>query len=289
MPTVHANGVDIYYDESGSPDDRALLLVNGFTSQMTSWDDRLIELLVDNRFRVIRYDNRDVGLSGKTEGPLPVLVPSDSGLPQLDAAPPYTLSDMASDGIALLTEIGVEQAHVVGISMGGMIVQHMAFGHPERVLTMTSIMSTTGDRSVGQATPEAMTALLTPPPEDREAYIAHGATTWRIVSGPHYDETKARERTAQAYDRCFYPRGSAFQLAAVLSDGDRTARLAGVRCPTLVIHGRLDPLVGLSGGEATARAIPGAELVVLDDMGHDLPPPLLPDIVTAIAKLAARV
>jgi pimeloyl-ACP methyl ester carboxylesterase len=290
MAIAHANGIDICYEDTGSPsdDDPVVLLVNGSSSPMISWDDRLIELFNEHGFRVVRYDNRDVGLTSKTPGDLPTFVPSDEGLPTLEGPPPYTLADMASDGIALLGELGVDKAHVVGASMGGMIVQHMAFGHPDHVLTMTSIMSTTGDRSVGQPKPEAMAALMTPPPTEREAYLDQGATTWRLISGPHYDEAKARDRAARSYDRAFYPQGAAFQMAAIGYDGDRTERLGTIRGPALVIHGRVDPLISVSGGEATAAAIPGAELIVLEDMGHDLPFPRLPDIVEAIAKLAAR-
>ena len=291
MPIAHANGIDICYEDTGTAGDSdpVVLLVNGYTSQMISWDDRLIELFNEHGFRVIRYDNRDVGLTSKTPGDPPAFVPSeDSGLPTLEGPPPYTLADMATDGIALLGELGIDKAHVVGASMGGMIVQHMAFGHPDHVLTMTSIMSTNGDRSVGQPKPEAIAQLMTPPPDDREAYLDHTATTWRIISGPHYDEAKARDRAARSYDRAFYPQGAAFQMAAIGAEGDRTEQLKEIRCPALVIHGRVDPLVTLSGGEATAAAIPGAELMILDDMGHDLPVPRLPDIVEAIAKLAAR-
>jgi pimeloyl-ACP methyl ester carboxylesterase len=288
MPSAQANGIEICYEDTGPADAAPLLLVNGYTSQMISWDERLLDLFRESGFRVVCFDNRDVGLTTKTPGAAPKLVAGDSGLPKLDGPAPYTLADMASDGMALLEVLDIERAHVVGVSMGGMIVQHMAFGHPERVLSMTSIMSTTGDRSVGQPTPEALAALLAPPPPDREGVLDQAAATWRVISGPHYDEQRARERAGRAYDRSFYPVGAAFQMAAVMSDGDRTERLAGVRCPSLVIHGRVDPLVTLSGGEATARTVPGAELLVLDEMGHDLPPPLLGDIVGAIAKLAAR-
>jgi pimeloyl-ACP methyl ester carboxylesterase len=164
----------------------------------------------------------------------------------------------------------------------------MAIDHPERVRSVTSIMSTTGNHTVGMPTPEAMQALLTPPPTDREAYLEQAASTWKIFAGAHYDEARFRDRYSRAYDRCFNPAGAAFQMAAIMSDVDRTTELGRVRCPALVIHGRADPLVGLSGGEATAAAIPGAELVTFDDMGHDLPPALLPQIVDAIAKVAAR-
>jgi pimeloyl-ACP methyl ester carboxylesterase len=277
MPIVHANGIDICYEETGSPDDPVVLLVNGFTSQLISWTSGLVDMLAERGFRVVCFDNRDVGFTTKSEG-----------RPPADGRPVYTLSDMAADGMALLRAIGVERAHVVGASMGGMIVQRMAIDHPERVLSVTSIMSTTGNRAVGTPQPEAMQALLTPPPADRDAYLEHCASTWKIFAGAHYDAERFRDRYSRSYDRCFNPMGAAFQMAAILSDGDRTTDLGGVRCPALVIHGRADPLVGLSGGEATAAAIPGAEIVVFDDMGHDLPPALLPQIVDAIAKVAAR-
>jgi pimeloyl-ACP methyl ester carboxylesterase len=288
MPIAHANGIDICYEETGSADDPALLLVNGYTSQLVAWEPEFIDQLVEAGFRVIVFDNRDVGLTSKTVGRAPKLVAGSNGAPQLDGAPPYTLADMASDGVAVLDAVGVDRAHVVGASMGGMIVQRMAIDHPGRVRTLTSIMSTTGDRNVGHPKPEAMTALLTPPPKDRDAFLDHTAANWKVFSGPHYDEARSRARGARSYDRAFNPAGAAFQMAAIMSDGDRTEQLAGVTCPTLVIHGRVDPLVGLSGGEATAKAIPAAELLILDDMGHDLPLPLLPDIVGAIAKLATR-
>jgi pimeloyl-ACP methyl ester carboxylesterase len=277
MPTVNANGIDIYYEEAGSLDDPAVLLVNGYTSQLTSWEDSLVNGLVDAGFRVIRFDNRDVGLTSKTPGRV-----------DASSAPPYAVTDMAADGMALLQALGIDQAHVVGASMGGMIVQHMAFEHPDRVLSLTSIMSTTGNTAVGTPSADAMSALLTPPPKERDAFIDHTAKTWSIFSGPHYDEERARRRAATAYDRCFNPAGAAFQMAAIMADGDRTDRLAGVRCPTVVIHGRADTLVGLSGGEATAEAIPGAELVVLDDMGHDVVPQVVDRVIDAIVKVAAR-
>ena len=275
--TARANGIDICYEETGSPDDPAILLVNGFTSQLISWTVGLVDQLAERGFRVISFDNRDVGLTTKS-----------GGSPPADGSPAYTLGDMAADGMALLSAIGVDRAHVVGASMGGMIVQRMAIDHPQRVRSVTSIMSTTGDRSVGAPQADAMAALLTPPPTDRDAYLEHSATTWKIFAGAYYDEERFRDRFSRSYDRCFNPAGAAFQMAAVMSDGDRTPELRELRCPALVIHGRADPLVGFSAGEATAAAIPGAELVAFDDMGHDLPPALLPQIVDAIAKVAAR-
>jgi len=279
MPSVAANGIDIYYEESGGAGDPVILLVNGFTSQLIQWEDALVDGLVERGFRVIRFDNRDVGLTSRTQGTAPA---PGSGEP-----PPYTLADMAADGMALLTALGVDRAHVVGASMGGMIVQRMAIDHPDRVLSLTSIMSTTGDRTVGAPTPEAMTALVTPPPTERDAYIDHSVELWRIIGGPHYDETRIRNRSGRAYDRAFYRAGAAFQMAAIMADGDRTDELGGVTCPTLVIHGAADPLVGVTGGEATAKAVPGAELLILDDMGHDLPPQVVPRVVDAIARVAA--
>ncbi len=272
MPVVRANGIEIAYESDGPDDAPAVLLVNGFRSQLNHWEPLLIEMLVDAGFRVVRFDNRDVGLTSKSEG----------------EPPAYTLDDMAADGMALLTELGIERAHVMGASMGGMIVQHMAFGHPDRVLSLTSVMSSTGNPNVGQATPEAMQALMTPAPAERDAYIDNSARTWKIISGSHYDEAHIRAKAAAAFDRMFYPRGAAFQMAAIMASGDRTERLKTITAPTLVIHGRMDPLITLSGGEATAAAIPGAELVVFDDMGHDLPPPIIPRAIEAFTRNAAR-
>ena len=272
MNTVKANGIEICYEEAGSRENPTLLLVNGFTSQLVGWEPEFIDALVDEGFHVVRFDNRDTGLTTKSEG----------------EPPAYALSDMADDGMALLTELGIDKAHIAGASMGGMIVQRMAIRHPERVLSMTSIMSTTGDRSVGAPKPEAMEALLTPPPTDRDEYLAHNEKTWKLFSGPHYTPERARDRAARSYDRCFNPKGAAYQMAAIMADGDRTAELADLKMPVLVIHGKVDPLVGVSGGEATAKAIPGAELLILDDMGHDMPIPRSADIAAAIAKVAAR-
>ena len=277
MPIVHANGIDICYEEAGSADDPVVLLVNGFTSQLISWTVGFVDQLVERGFRVITFDNRDTGLTTKQEG-----------APPKDGPPPYTLKDMAADGMALLSALGIEKAHVVGASMGGMIVQRMAIDFPDRVQSMTSIMSTTGNPSATSPKPEAMQALLTAPPTDREEYLAHQATTWKIFAGAYYDDERFRDRFARSYDRCFNPAGAAFQMTAIMQEGDRTEELGSVRCPSLVIHGKADPLVGVSGGEATAAAIPGAELLLFDEMGHDLPPALLPEIVDAIAKVAVR-
>ena len=293
MTMIEANGIELCYDEFGRPDDPAVLLVMGYTAQMISWESDFCSLLAEEGFRVIRFDNRDCGLSSKTEGPLPQLIPKAGAdepgpLFSLAEAPPYTLSDMAADAVAVLDHLGVEKAHVVGASMGGMIAQLVAIEHPGRVLSLTSIMSTTGNPDVGQGTPEALEALLSVSAPDRDAVIERGARVGKVVGGPLFDEAAARQRAADAFDRCYHPTGAMFQMAAIMSDGDRTDRLASVECPTLVIHGAADTLVTLSGGEATAEAIPDAELVVFEEMGHNRPRPLWGDIVTAIAKNATR-
>jgi pimeloyl-ACP methyl ester carboxylesterase len=194
---------------------------------------------------------------------------------------------MASDAVGVLDALAIDRAHIVGASMGGMISQRIAIDHPHRVLSLTSIMSTTGNPVVGAPTPEAMAVLFTPPPAEREAYLDQSVVSGRVISGPLFDAEKSRARAEIAYDRCFNPAGAAFQIAAIMDDGDRTEALAALDVPALVIHGSADTLVTLSGGEATAAAIPGAELLVLDEMGHDLPEPLWPEIADAIARVAS--
>jgi pimeloyl-ACP methyl ester carboxylesterase len=290
MPIVDANGQQIAYETFGRATDPTILLVNGFTSQLLGWDEKLCHLLANQGYRVVRFDNRDVGLSGKTEGPPPDVAELFARGARGEALPdpPYTLSDMAADGIGLLDALGVDRAHVVGMSRGGMIVQLMAIEHGARVRSMTSIMSTTGDPAVGQPSEEALAGLVTPAPTDRAGYLDHQAKLWRILSGPSYDEAYRRERAAMSYDRMFWPQGAAFQLAAIGSAADRTEELRALDLPCLVVHGRADPLVDLSGGEATAAAIPGAKLVVYNDMGHNLPPPLFADYAADIVTLAHR-
>ncbi|MEZ5229860.1 MAG: alpha/beta hydrolase [Acidimicrobiales bacterium] len=201
---------------------------------------------------------------------------------------PYTLSDMSNDAFGVLDHLGIDSAHVVGASMGGMIVQTMAIECPERLRSVTSIMSTTGDQSVGQATPAAMAALLAPPADGREAMIAQGIEGSKAISGPLWNRELAAIRTAASYDRAFYPVGAAFQMAAIFASGDRTERLADVDLPFLVIHGRADELISWSGGAATAEAVPNADMLVLAQMGHDMPIPLLPQIADAINGIANR-
>lgn len=291
VPQADNDGVKLEYDTFGDPSDPAILLVMGFTAQMTAWEPAFCQLLVDRGHFVIRFDNRDCGLSTKTEGEPPnlfaLLAQVQSG-GAITSDVPYTLSDMALDALAVLDAVGVDRANVVGASMGGMIVQQMAIEHPARVASMTSIMSTTGNPEVGQGKPDAMTALMTPPPTDREGAIERGVSLGQIISGPLFDAERAKVRMTEAYDRSFYPGGAPFQMAAIAKTGNRTEGLRQISTPTLVIHGAVDALIDVSGGEATAEVVPGAELLVIDDMGHDLPEPRWGVITGAIADLAAR-
>lgn len=288
MATTSANGITIYYETFGDLADPTLLLVNGLGSQLINYEPDFCRLLNERGFHVVVFDNRDVGLTSKTAGPLPdvtdLMARYRAGAEVTGT--PYTLADMAGDGFAVLDEIGIERAHVAGMSMGGMIVQRMTIDRPERVLSMTSIMSTTGAPNVGGATPEAGRVLVTAAPEDRAGYIEHTVASRRVTSGAHFSADYWRTQAGRLYDRMFHPAGSAFQLAAVAADGDRTADLAAVAIPSLVIHGRMDPLIALSGGEATAAAIDGSRLVVIDEMGHDLPPEIWDRVAAAIATVA---
>jgi len=281
MPNARANGIDLEYEEFGDPSKPTLLLVMGLGAQMIVWDERFCQLLADRGFHVIRYDNRDVGLSTKfDDAPAPDLAAAMGGDGSSAA---YLLADMADDGIGLLDALGIDTAHIVGASMGGMIVQEMAIRHPEKVLSLCSIMSTTGDRAVGQPTPEAMGALMAPPPQTRDEALDLAVQAQKVIGGTFpIDEAKVRERAGRSYDRMVNPMGMARQLVAIMASPDRTPKLQELDVPTLVIHGAVDPLVTPSGGEATAKAIPGAELLVFEGMGHDTPEQLWPQIVDAI-------
>ena len=294
MPTVTTpnTGIEIFYEDTAPLGDNAqaevILLVMGLGAQMTLWPDELVAALVGDGFRVIRYDNRDIGLSQKMEGaraPSPAMqvLRKKIGFP---ARVPYTLKDMADDGIGLLDALGIASAHVVGASMGGMIVQLMAVHHPERLLSLTSIMSTTGSGKLPQAEKHAMDALVAPLKGlDEETLVAHGLNIAKNIgsAGFPFDPEEQRERVLKNMRRSVYPAGLPRQLAAIIDDGDRTSRLAAVRAPTLVLHGEADPLVKLEGGEATAAAISGARLVTIPGWGHDLPIPLIPRLAGEIA------
>lgn len=285
MTRAQSNGIELEYDTFGKAGEPPLLLIMGLGAQMTAWDESFCNQLADQGFQVIRYDNRDVGLSTRTEGPVPDLAAALGGD---RSTATYRVEDMADDGAGLLDALGIPAAHIVGASMGGMIAQALAIRHPEKTLSLCSIMSTTGDVSVGQPNPDAMEALLAPPATTRDEAIASSIATGRILSPFHFDEAKTAKRAGESYDRAFYPAGMARQLLAILASPDRTEALGDVTAPTLVIHGGPDPLVTVSGGEATAKAIPGADLLILEEMGHDLPEPLVPEIVAAIAANAKK-
>ena len=280
---------EIEFETFGRRGDPTLLLVNGLGSQMIAYRDALCLGFATAGFHVVRYDNRDVGLSTKTPTPPPSISQVAEALAAGEPAPvAYSVADMAADGMAVLDALEVESAHVWGMSMGGMIVQTMGYAFPERVRSITSVMSTTGNREVGRSTPEALAALTEPAPTERSSYIEDDLLRRRIWASDDYDEDEARQYVAAQYDRCFHPDGTAHQYTSVMADGDRTARLAAITAPTLVIHGSKDTLIDMSGGVATAEAIDGAELVIYDGMGHDLPRSLWDSYIDQARRLAQR-
>ena len=288
MPRCVANGIEIEYESFGSPTNPAMLLVMGLGMQLTGWDPELCALLAKQGFHVIRFDNRDIGLSTHLDDapvpdPLAVLGGDTSGVP-------YLLADMADDAAGLLTALGISGAHVVGASMGGMIVQELLLRHPELVLSACSIMSTTGARDVGQPSAEAAAALIAPRAASREEAIKRGVEVWRILESPAYPQPEPVlwEQETARYNRSFYQDGPARQLAAILASPDRTPGLASVIAPTVVIHGDADSLINVSGGKATAAAIPDAELKIYPGMGHDLPSELWASYVDAIVANTRR-
>jgi pimeloyl-ACP methyl ester carboxylesterase len=288
MATARTNGIDIEYETFGDPTDPVMLLIMGLGGQLIVWDDELCRQLAGQGFRVIRFDNRDVGLSTKLDDAPP---PDMMGVLQGDrSSVTYGLEDMAADAVGLLDALGIERAHIVGASMGGMIGQLLAIERPDRVLSLASIMSNTGDPSVGMPTPEAIELLMKPPPTGREEVITREIETTRVLGSPGFpfDEDRTRRRAAASFDRSFYPAGVARHVGAVVGAADRTERLAKLDVPTVVIHGDADPLVTPSGGEATAKAIPGAELIMIEGMGHELPPETWPRVVDAVVANASK-
>lgn len=287
-----ANGIEIVFDTFGEVSDPPLLLIMGLGQPMIAWDEEFCAAFAAQGYWVIRFDNRDVGLSTQFDG---AGVPNLSALMQATAQghaaqAPYMLADMAGDAVGLLDALGIESAHVVGVSMGGMIAQEMAIHHPARVRTLTSIMSTTSDPALPPPTPEAMAVLLTPAPMDRAGYIEDSVETWQVLNGPvlPLDKDFVRARAERTYDRGLRPAGTARQLAAVTTSGSRREALRSVRAPTLVIHGDADPLVPVEAGIDTAESVPGAELMVVEGMGHNIPLVVAPRIVGAIARHAVE-
>ncbi|HXW20185.1 MAG TPA: alpha/beta hydrolase [Roseiarcus sp.] len=289
MPLAHANGIDIFYDEIGDKKAPALLLIMGFATQLIGWPDPFCGRLADRGFHVIRFDNRDIGLSTKIENAprVDLLAAFANAVAGRPVAAPYNLADMAKDALGLIDALGLDKAHVVGASMGGMIAQIIAAKHGGRVRSLTSIMSTSGDPKLEPPRPEAGAALTAsrPPRDDREASIQFGANGWRVIGSPSYPTPEAELRTevARAYDRSNYFAGLPRQLAAVLATGSRVELLKTIRVPTLVLHGADDPLIPVAGGKDTARHIPGAKLKIIPGWGHDLPTALIPTLVEAIA------
>jgi pimeloyl-ACP methyl ester carboxylesterase len=294
MPKVKANGIDIYYEDTGPADAPVILLVMGLGTQMIAWPDEMIQGLVAKGFRVVHYDNRDVGMSQRMEGaPIGNLMwaffANTVGLSVRSA---YGVADMAKDGIGLLDALEIRNAHVVGASMGGMIVQHMAASHPHKVMSMTSIMSTSGKRGLPGPRSDLRKAMMRPRPANptREEAVAAGAEVVKAFSYP--DPARApdayEELVGRAFDRGYYPVGTVRQLLAIVADGSRVDMLKTIRVPTLVIHGGADPLVPKEGGIDTAKHIQGARLEIIDEMAHDLPPSQIGRLVDLIAGHAAN-
>jgi pimeloyl-ACP methyl ester carboxylesterase len=282
------DGVELCYQEMGDPEGEPLLLVMGLATQMIAWDETFCGMLADRGFRVVRFDNRDIGRSTKLKraGVPPRL---DMMLGRRGSAA-YLLRDMAADTVGLMDRLEIESAHLVGASMGGMIAQTTAIEHPARVRSLVSIMSTTGSRRVGHPSYRTFGVLFGKPPGGRDATVERAVKTFRTIGSPGYpfEEERVRQIAGRSHDRGHHSAGVLRQLHAITASGDRTAALRGVDVPTLVIHGKSDPLVDPSGGRATARAIPGARLEMVEGMGHDLPRQLWPDFVAGIATNAAR-
>jgi pimeloyl-ACP methyl ester carboxylesterase len=279
--------IDVAYNTLGEPSDPPVVLISGLGAQLIAWDDAFCQQLVDRGLFVVRFDNRDVGLSSHLAD-RPTSDPAETA--GATPAASYTLAQMAADTAGLIDNLGLGSAHVVGISLGGMIAQILAIEHPKRVRSLTSIMSTTGHNLVGQPTDAGRALFLLPPVSTREGAMDRAVLYNRTVGSPAYptEETELRKRAVRAFDRAFNPQGVARQLAAAMTTPDRTEDLRRLHLPTLVIHGAEDPVIAVSGGQATAAAIPGAELVVIDGMGHDLPRALWPTVAERIAALVAR-
>jgi len=287
MPDVTANGIQIEYDTFGNSSFPALLLVAGNGAQMIFWEVEFCELLATTGYFVIRFDNRDAGLSTKFE---------EAGIPDFPAAikaamegkpveSAYTLDDMADDAVGLINALGIEKAHICGVSMGGMIAQVISYRHPKHVLSLTSIMSTTGNPDLPHGKPDALAAVLAPAPEERGAYVEHNMNVWQMIWSPGFpfEEERARTFIEESYERSYYPQGTVRQNIALIANGDRRPLLSSIKVPTLVIHGSDDPLIPVEGGKDTARAIPGASLLIINGMGHDMPKGAWSKIINAIS------
>jgi pimeloyl-ACP methyl ester carboxylesterase len=292
MSRIRANGVEIEYEDQGPRDGVPLLFINGFGSQMTSWPDEFYAGLQALGLRVVRFDNRDVGLTQKWHGQVPDIGAVAAALREGKKPDvPYSLHDMAADAARLLTALGIDSAHITGASMGGMIAQLVALDHPEKTRSLISIFSTTSDPSLPRSSPEAQAALTTPAPSnDRETVIAHslkGRRSYASTAWP-FDEERLGALIGANYDRSFYPEGSSRHYAAILVTPARTERLKSLNAPTLVLHGTADMLLRVEHGRHTAQSIPGSEYVEIEGWGHDMPLPVIPQIVSAIGDFVKR-
>ena len=293
MANATINGINIEYEVHGPDDGEPLLMIMGLGSQMTRWPPAFYEKLIAKGFRVVRFDNRDVGLSQKFSG-VPTIDSVVTALMQGKKPDiPYTLDDMAADAVGVLDHLGIQRAHVCGASMGGMIGQLVAADYPERVLSYTAIFTTTGNHALPPSKPEAMAVLTTRAPDPRkdiEAYLDQALINARTIGSPAYpfDEEIMRERLRGDVLRCYEPTGVARQLAAVLANGDRRPKLSKIKAPTVVLHGDSDPLVPVEGGKDLAASVAGAELRIIPGMGHDLPAALYDTIIDAICRAVER-
>jgi len=275
MPKVKANNIELEYDTFGDSTSEPFVLINGLGSQLIRWPEEFCEMFVKKGFYVIRFDNRDVGLSTKFE---------HLGIPNSTKSKNYTFDDMADDTVGLLDALGIEKAHICGVSMGAAITQTIGYRHPDRVLSLAPIAGTTGNPDLPSGKTKIMRKLLTPAPTEREANIEHWAKFRKIINGTGfpYDENTERELSARCYDRMFYPQGKTRQLFATLAHGNRKPRLSSITAPTVVIHGSDDPLFPYATGKDIADSIPGSEFVLIEGMGHSFPPETWPTIVSAI-------
>ena len=286
--TAKIGSVEITYDTFGNPSSPPMLLIMGLGAQMIRWDEAFCKALAARGHWVIRFDNRDVGLSTKfDQAGIPDIMSLVQG-EKVDV--PYKLKDMAADTVGLLDVLGIKSADVVGVSMGGMIAQTMAIHYPKRVRTLTSIMSSTGNPNLPQTRPEAMEVLFAPAATNRKDYITSELEVAKVLHGPKYplNEEYVRDYSEQSYDRCYHPQGFPRQLAAILGSGSRSEALAKVKIPTLVIHGSADPLIPVEGGKDTAKSIPGAKLLIIEGMGHSFPVEVVPQILRAILEHTAH-
>ncbi|MHA2301594.1 MAG: alpha/beta fold hydrolase [Candidatus Thorarchaeota archaeon] len=285
--TAKVGDIEIVYDTFGDSSNPPMLLVMGLGAQMVRWDEAFCQYIAAQERWVIRFDNRDVGLSTKFDN---AGVPNVMALIQGETVDvPYKLIDMAGDAVGLLDALGIKEVDVVGASMGGMIAQTMAIHYPDKVRTLTSIMSSTGNPNLPQPTTEAMSFLLAPPVSNRNDYIENSLKSAKVLHGPHYplNEEYVRNYSEISYDRCYHPPGFSRQLGAILTSGSRNEALMNVKIPTLVIHGDADPLVPVEGGKDTAKSIPDAELLIIEGMGHSFPIEVVPQILQAILKHTA--